>query len=231
MLGLVDEWRMTRRLTDRPLRATCPGPSTLAIPLRYRGGPYRHRATLLADLAAIVNAELRALVQAGADFLQIDEPNFVMLRGGDALEQVALYNRTVDGVRATLALHVCFGNLHNNSSASPRGYRALFPALLDAHCDQFVFEFAHREMAELDLLSEVTDRQVAVGVVDVKAFRVETPDEVAGRLRRALSVVPAERLWAVPDCGLWATPRPSAVGKLRALVAGTRLVGRELGLA
>jgi len=199
-------------------------------PLRYRGGPYRDRATLLADLAAIVNAELRALVQAGAGFLRIDEPSFVMLHGGDALGQVALFNRTVDGVRATLALHVGFGNLHNNSFASLRGYRALFPALLDARCDQFVFEVANREMAELDLLSEATDRQVAVGVVDVKAFG-ETPDEVAGRLRRALSVVPAERLWAVPDCGLWATPRPSAVGKLRALVAGARLGRRGLGLA
>ena len=230
-LGLVDEWRMTRRLTERPLRATCPGPLTLSIPLRHAGGAYRDRETLLADLTAIVNAELRALVAAGADFIQVDEPNFAMLRPGglgDARDRVALFNRTVDGVRAKLALHVCFGNLHNNAFATPREYRPLMPALLDARCDQLVFEFANREMAELELMKEMGGREVAVGVIDVKAYRVETPDEVAARLRLALRSVPAERLWVVPDCGLWETPRVSAVGKLRAMVAGTKMVRREL---
>jgi 5-methyltetrahydropteroyltriglutamate--homocysteine methyltransferase len=228
-LGLADEWRMTRRLTDRPLRATCPGPYTLAIPLRHAGGPYHDRATLLADLAAIVNAELRTLVSAGADLIQIDEPNFVMLRGGDPGECIQLFNRTVDGVRARLALHICFGNLNNRPFAAPREYRPLFPALLDARCDQLVLEFANREMAEIELMKDAGDREVAVGVVDVKAHRVETPEEVAARLRLALGHVEAERLWVVPDCGFWATPRAVAVGKLRAMVAGTRLVRRELG--
>ncbi|MBI2467844.1 MAG: methionine synthase [Candidatus Rokubacteria bacterium] len=232
-LGLVEEWRMTRRLTDRPLRATCPGPLTLSIPLRHAGGPYRDRDGLLADLTAVVNAELRALVQAGADFIQVDEPNFVMLRAGgpdDGRERVALFNRTVAGVGAKLALHVCFGNLNNKPFVTPREYRPLFPALLDARCDQLVLEFASREMAELELLKEVADREVAVGVIDVKAYRAETPEDVAARLRLALRAVAPERLWVVPDCGLWETPRASAVAKLRAMVAGTRLVRRELGL-
>jgi 5-methyltetrahydropteroyltriglutamate--homocysteine methyltransferase len=229
-LGLVAEWTMTRRLTDRPLlRATCPGPYTLSIPLRRAGGPYRDRATLLNDLAAIVNTELRALVAAGAGLIQIDEPNFVMLRGTVARECVDLFNRTVEGVRAKLALHVCFGNLHNNSFATPREYRGLFPALLDARCDQLVLEFANREMAEIDLMKEVGDREIAVGVIDVKAYRTETADDVAARLRLALQHVPPERLWVVPDCGLWETPRAAAVGKLRAMVAATHLVRRELG--
>jgi 5-methyltetrahydropteroyltriglutamate--homocysteine methyltransferase len=229
-LGLVDEWRMSRRLTDRPLRATCPGPHTLSIPLRHRGGPYHgDRARLVADLAVVVNAELRALAAAGAELIQVDEPNFVMLRGGAARELVELFNRTVDGVRARIALHVCFGNLHGHPFASPREYRPLLPALRDARCDQLVLEFASREMAEIELLREVGDREVAVGVIDVKAYRVETVDEVAARLRRVLEVVPAGRLWVVPDCGLWETPRASAVGKLGAMVAGARLVRRELG--
>ena len=231
-LGLVDEWRMSRRLTERPLRATCPGPHTLSIPLRHAGGPYHaDRDRLLADLAGIVNAELRALVAAGAEFIQVDEPNFVMLRGGAARDRVELFNRTVDGVRAKLALHICFGNLHNKPFATPREYRPLFPALLDGRWDQLVLEFANREMAEIDLLKEVADREVAVGVIDVKAYRVETVEDVAARLRLALQSVPAERLWVVPDCGFWETPRAAAVGKLRAMVAGTRLVRRELGLA
>jgi 5-methyltetrahydropteroyltriglutamate--homocysteine methyltransferase len=220
---------MTRRLTDRPLRATCPGPYTLAIPLRHAGGPYHDRATLLADLAAIVNAELRTLVSAGADLIQIDEPNFVMLRGGEPDECIQLFNRTVDGVRAKLALHICFGNLNNRPFAAPREYRPLFPALLDARCDQLVLEFANRQMAEIELMKDAGDREVAVGVVDVKAHRVETPEEVAARLRLALGHIESERLWVVPDCGFWATPRAVAVGKLRAMVAGARLVRRELG--
>lgn len=228
-LGLVDEWHMTRRLTDRSLRATCPGPHTLSIPLRHAGGPYHgDRDRLLADLAAIVNAELRALVAAGADLVQLDEPNFVMFRGAAARDLVDLFNRTVDGVRARVALHVCFGNLHNNSFATPREYRPLLPALRAARCDQLVLEFANREMAEIDLLEAIGDRTVAVGVVDVKAYRVETPEEVAARIRLALKSVPAGRLWIVPDCGFWETPRRTAVGKLRAMVAGARLVRREL---
>jgi 5-methyltetrahydropteroyltriglutamate--homocysteine methyltransferase len=229
-LGLLDEWRMTRRLTDRPCRIACPGPHTLAIPLRHAGGPYRDRAGLLADLAAVVNAELRALVSAGAELVQVDEPNLVMLRGDDARERIALFNRTVDGVRARIALHVCFGNLDSRPFAAPRAYGPLIPALREARCDQLVLEFANREMAEVARLAELADREVAVGVVDVKAYRVETADEVAVRIRQALRYVPPERLWLVPDCGLWATPRAQAVSKLRALVAGTRLVRRELGL-
>jgi 5-methyltetrahydropteroyltriglutamate--homocysteine methyltransferase len=229
-LGLVDEWRMTRRLTERPLRATCPGPLTLSIPLRHRGGPYRDREGLLADLAAIVNAELRALEAAGADLIQVDEPNFVMLRGDpeETRARIALFNRTVEGVRARLALHVCFGNLHGRAFAAPREYGPLFPAVLDARCDQLVLEFASREMAEVALLDKVVDRQVAAGVIDVKAYRVESPEEVAGRIRRVLAHVPAERLWVVPDCGFWETPRAATVGKLRAMVAAARIVRHEI---
>ena len=133
----------------------CPGPFTLAIPLRHAGGPYRDRDTLVADLALIVNRELRALAAAGADFIQVDEPNFVMLRGADARARVELFNRTVEGVPGTLALHVCFGNLHTNAFATPREYRPLLPALRDARCRQLVLEFANREMAEIELMKEL----------------------------------------------------------------------------
>ena len=117
----------------------------------------------------------------------------------------------------------------DHAFAAPREYGPLFPAVLEARCDQLVLEFASREMAELALLDKVADRQVAAGVVDVKAYRVETPDEVAARLRRVLAHVPAERVWVVPDCGFWETPRAATVAKLRAMVAATRLVRRELG--
>jgi len=226
-LGIVEEWKLARRLTDRPLKATCPGPYTLLIPLRL-GGPYRDRDALLPDLTAVVNRELRALVDAGADFIQIDEPNFVIL-GGAAKRLTEIFNAAVEGVRAKLALHVCFGNLHGRPFATARGYRALFPHLLDARCDQFVFEYANREMAELELFKEYPpNREVGVGVIDVKAYQVESAAEVARRIRSALECVPPDRLWITPDCGFWETPRHVAVGKLKAMVEGARMVRNEL---
>jgi 5-methyltetrahydropteroyltriglutamate--homocysteine methyltransferase len=226
-LGIVEEWKLARRLTDRPLKATCPGPYTLMIPLRP-GGPYRDREALLADLIIVVNRELRALVEAGADFIQIDEPNFV-IRGGEAKRLTEIFNAAVEGVRAKIALHVCFGNLHGRPFAATRGYRWLFPALLEARCDQFVFEYANREMAELGLFREYPpNREVGVGVVDVKTYQVESAEEVARRIRLALDCLPAERLWITPDCGFWETPRHVAVGKLKAMVEGVRIVRGEL---
>jgi len=227
-LGIVEEWKLARRLTDRPLKATCPGPYTLLIPLRP-GGPYRDRDALLADLTAVVNRELRALVEAGADFIQIDEPNFVILPK-EAKRLVEIFNATVEGVRAKIALHVCFGNLHGRPFATTRSYHDLFPELLDARCQQFVFEYANREMAELSLFKEYPpNREVGVGVIDVKAYQIESPEEVARRIRSALQWLTPDRLWINPDCGFWEAPRHVALGKLRAMVAGTRKVREELG--
>src|SRR5947199_17335 len=119
---------------------------------------------------------------------RLGPPNYVMTAGkhrvlkGEARPMVSALNATLEGVRAKVALHVCFGNAHNNSFATPRRYRPLFPALLDARVQQFVFEYANREMSELELWSEFpTDAEVAGGGVDVKACRVETRAEGAER--------------------------------------------------
>lgn len=233
-LGLVDEFRFARPHADRPLRVAVPGPLTLLMPLR-RGGPYASEDTLVADLAAIVNREIRGLGEAGCDFVQVDEPNYVMAAGKHRIIRAGpgpmldALRAAVAGVGVKLALHVCFGNAHNNSFAAPRRYAPLFPQILEAPVSQFVFEYANREMADIELWSvHPSDKEVAVGVVDVKAFRVESAEEVAARARLALKHVPAERLWLVPDCGLWETPRWVAVSKLRSMVEAARLLRREL---
>jgi 5-methyltetrahydropteroyltriglutamate--homocysteine methyltransferase len=233
-LGIVDEFRFARAHTDRRLRVAVPGPMTLLMPLR-RAAPYTTEESLVADLSAIVNREIRGLVAAGCDFVQVDEPNYVMTAGkhrivkagpGPMLQALAA---AVDGIGIKLALHVCFGNAHNHAFATPRRYAPLFPHILEAPVQQFVFEYASREMAEIELWSvHGTDKEVAAGVIDVKAFRVESPEEVAARVRVALKHVPPERLWLVPDCGLWETPRWVAVSKLRSLVEAARLLRREL---
>jgi 5-methyltetrahydropteroyltriglutamate--homocysteine methyltransferase len=235
-LGLVDEFRFARpHAGERPLRVAVPGPMTLLMPLR-RGAPYASEETLLADLVAIVNRELRALAAEGCELVQIDEPNYVMGAGKHRIlkagvePMVASLRAALAGVEARTALHVCFGNAHGHPFATPRRYRALFPALLEAPVRQLVLEFAGREMSEIELWSEFPgDKEVAVGVVDVKAYRVESPEDVAARARLALRHLAPERLWLAPDCGLWETPRWVAVAKLRAMVEAARMLRRELG--
>jgi 5-methyltetrahydropteroyltriglutamate--homocysteine methyltransferase len=230
-LGLVAEWQFLRSLTDRPAKICCPGPLTLALPIRVGGGyPPGDEMALLHDLADLVNAELRALVAAGADFIQIDEPSAA---GGSrevpVADAVKLFNRTVEGVEAKIALHLCFGN-NQGRPGMKRSYRPLFPAMLDARADQFALEFANREMAEVGLWRELaTERELAAGVIDVKSMYIESAEDVAERVREVLRHVPAQRLWLTCDCGFSATSRPLAQRKLAALAQAAAIVRRELG--
>jgi 5-methyltetrahydropteroyltriglutamate--homocysteine methyltransferase len=227
-LGIVEEWRLARALTGRPLKATVPGPFTLMVPLRLAGG-YADKGTLLADLVGIVNAECRALVAAGADFIQIDEPHSGMYAG--SVPQFTLgVNRATEGVRAKIAVHICFGNLYGRPFAAVRDYRHVIPALHDLTAAQVVLELANQGPEPADRWKEFpADKELAAGVIDVKAFKAETAEEVAGRARAILEHVPAQRVWLVPDCGFWETPRWVVKQKLAALAGGARLVRQELG--
>jgi len=225
-LGIVEEFRYARTRTALPIKIAVPGPLTLSTPIK-RGEAYRNRERLVLDLAQILSAELKGLVDAGADFIQIDEPNFRVLYDEPG-QLVELFNKLVHGVKAKIALHVCFGNL----TARPRdrrSYAEIFPVLKDFRADQFVFEFASRELAELDQWKRYGgDRELGFGVVDQKSFYVESPEEVAARIRKALEVCAPEKLVVNPDCGLYETPRWIALQKLRNMVEGTRIVRGEL---
>jgi 5-methyltetrahydropteroyltriglutamate--homocysteine methyltransferase len=146
---------------------------------------------------------------------------------------VDILNRTVAPVvgRCRLSTHLCFGN-YKARAVAPRRYAPLFPALLDATVDEIHVEMASREFAELDIIATIaTLKDVAVGVVDVKSYWIEPPEEVAERVRRCLRHVPPERLSLAPDCGLSQTARWAARAKLQNLVTGVGIVRRELGLA
>ena len=227
-LGIVEEFKYAKTRTTRPLKATCPGPLTITIHLRPQEA-YSDRLELAWEFTRVINAELKALVEAGADYIQIDEPSFAVVPGA-VKEWVDLYNASVEGVDAKLALHVCFGNL----TSRPRGkrsYRWMFPELLDARADQLVLEFANREMSESGLWEEFgIEKELGAGVVDVKSFYVETAEDVAERIREILKYVPPEKLYINPDCGFFQLPRWLSYLKLEALVAGTRIVRRELGI-
>jgi 5-methyltetrahydropteroyltriglutamate--homocysteine methyltransferase len=222
----VADFATARSRTRKPLKATCPGPLTLTLNV-HGFGPYRSRIELAGEFAGIINAELHQLVSAGARFIQLDEPSFSFFDVAPRT-MAELINQATAGIDAKLALHVCFGNFHGRPRTS-RSYRRIFPALLDARIDQFVLEFANREMADIGLWREIgADRELCVGVVDVKSYYPESSDEIAERIRLALGSVPAEHLWISPDCGFNHTPRHSCVAKLRSMVEAARLVRREL---
>jgi 5-methyltetrahydropteroyltriglutamate--homocysteine methyltransferase len=135
----------------------------------------------------------------------------------------------VEGVRAKIAVHVCFGNLYGRPFQPVRSYRNVYPALHELTASQIVLEYANRGMDDLPLWREFpTDKELGAGVVDVKAFKAETPAEVAERIRAILRYVAPDKLWLNPDCGFWETPRWATRLKLAALVEGARLVRRDL---
>jgi 5-methyltetrahydropteroyltriglutamate--homocysteine methyltransferase len=228
-LGIVEEFRLARSLTGRPLKATVPGPYTLMVPLKL-GGAYKDKATLLADLVGIVNAECKALVAAGADFIQIDEPHHGMY-AGTVHDVTRGINEAVAGVTAKIAVHVCFGNLYGRPFSAVRDYRNLFPVLGDLKAAQVVLEFANRGLDEPARFKEWPRHlELGAGVIDVKAFKAETAADVAERVRAILAAgIAPEKLWLNPDCGFWETPRWVVKQKLAALAQGAEIVRRELG--
>lgn len=229
-LRTVADFRYLQTVTadlGKPLKATVPGPFTLSGRLDP-GTVYRGRMEVARALVPIVNQELRDLVEAGADFIQIDEPSFAVYPE-QVNDYVALWNATVEGVNAKLAMHTCFGN-YRCKPVGKRFYRPMFPRLLDARTDQIILEFANREMAELELLSEIAGtREIGAGVVDVKSYYIEKPTDVAERIRLLLKYVEPTRLQILPDCGFSQTARWAAFAKMQAMVAGTKIVRREIG--
>lgn len=227
-LGIVEEFKLARELTGKRIKATVPGPYTLLVPLKLGGG-YKTKDTLLADLVGIVNAECRALEAVGADFIQIDEPHHGMYHGS-AHDVSKGVNRAVEGVvAAKIAVHICFGNLYGRPFSAVRDYTNVFATLDELHASQIVLEFANRGLDDAARWTEFPkDKELGAGVIDVKAFKAETAEEVAARIRALLRRVGPERLWLNPDCGFWETPRWVVRQKLNALVEGARIVRKEL---
>jgi 5-methyltetrahydropteroyltriglutamate--homocysteine methyltransferase len=225
-LGIVEEFQYAKKRATRHLKVTCTGPTTFAAAVHIKSG-YRDQKELAWDFVSIINRELKALVTAGADFLQVDEPAYSELhRDGRELAQIT--NATLDGVNAKIAMHICFGN-HRGRPQVKRSYRKLFPGILDAKVSQFVLEFANREMAEIEIWKELgAGQELAAGLVDQKSFYLESPEDIAERVRTALKYVPPEKLWVNPDCGFNPTPRWVALAKLSAMVEGTKIVRREI---
>jgi 5-methyltetrahydropteroyltriglutamate--homocysteine methyltransferase len=215
------------------LKASVPGPYTLSGRLTP-GGPYADRFEVAEGLLPLVRDELEKLVAAGCRELTVDEPSMSCYAyREDRRRFVDLFNRTVQPIvgKCRLSTHLCFGNFKGHAVA-PRRYAPMFPDFLDLQVDEIHLEMAGREFAELELIREIARQtDVAVGIIDVKSYYVETIDEVARRVRSCLEFAPAERLAFAPDCGLSQTARWAAKQKLANLVAGVHAVRAELGLS
>lgn len=242
-LGTVEDFERLKRLATSQLgtrslgrgitlKASVPGPYTLSGRL-VPNHQYPDRHALTEALLPFVRSELEALVEVGCREITVDEPSMsCYAHREDPKRFVDVFNRTVEPVvgKCHLSTHLCFGN-YKGRAVGLRRYAPMFPAFLDFKVDEIHVEMASREFAELEIIAMIAKRMdVAVGIIDVKSYYIETPDDVASRVRACLKHAPAERLSFAPDCGLSQTARWAARQKLKNMVEGVRRVRKELGL-
>ncbi|NMO92688.1 uroporphyrinogen decarboxylase family protein [Actinomycetospora sp. TBRC 11914] len=218
----VRDLEFLRAHTDRTIKMTVPGPFTMSQQAQNDHYPDAEAAAM--DYAAAVNAEVRDLHAAGADIVQIDEP--YMQARPDAARQygLAALNAALDGVTGTTAVHICFGYaaiIH----ARPEGYSFL-PELAGSPVDQISIETAQSGL-DLGVLSDLTDKTIILGVIDLSDEAVETAETVAARVRRAYDRIPREQLVIATDCGMKYLPRESAEGKMAAMAAAAEILRAE----
>lgn len=227
-LNMDEHFQFLREHAVARTKVCVTGPQMLAK--RATNEYYKDEKELIFDLADILNKELKGLVAAGCEFIQIDEPVLVGYPQ-DMPWLVESFNKLVDGVNAKIALHVCYGNYQLKKLFKGQ-YAELFPAILETKTHQLCLEFAVSDGVGLELFQQYkTNKEIGVGVIDVKDENIESPAVVADRIRQALKFIPAEKMTIVPDCGMKFMPQPRAFGKLKAMVEGTKIVRKELGVA
>lgn len=231
-LGAVEEYLRLKKLAPAGpvLKASVPGPYTLSGRL-MPNDMYKDRYAITEALMPIISKELEDLVAAGCTEITVDEPSMSCYAyKEDTKRFVDIFNRTVAPIvgKCHLSTHLCFGNFKGR----PVGYRSIKPMLpdfLDMTIDEVHIEMANREFAEIELLAVFAEKMdVAVGIIDVKNYYIETPQDVVERINKCLQYVPAEKLSVAPDCGLSQTARWAARQKLANMVAGAKLVRQSL---
>lgn len=228
-LGAVKEFTRLQRLAPNnfTLKASVPGPYTLSGRMIPDGRIYKDRFDITEDLLPIVRKELESLVEAGCTEITVDEPSMSCYAyKEDTKRFVDIFNRTVQSVtdKARVSTHLCFGNFKGR----PVGYRKLYPMLpdfLDMNVAEIHIEMANREFDEIELLSEFAQKMdVAVGIIDVKNYYVESVKDVIERIEKCLKYVPADKLAVAPDCGLSQTARWASRQKLKNMCLGAKEV-------
>jgi 5-methyltetrahydropteroyltriglutamate--homocysteine methyltransferase len=204
-------------------KITLPGPFTMLQ--QAQNDFYESAEAAAMDYADAVNAEIKDLFAAGVTMVQLDEP-YMQARPEEAKKYaVKALNRALDGISKNTIVHLCFGYAHIVHER-PHGYSFL-PELEKVNAEAISIEAAQPNL-DLSILRELPSRKIMLGVIDLGDSKVETKETVAARIRRALDVLPPERLIIAPDCGMKYLARDVAFGKLKAMVEGTKIVRQEL---
>jgi len=218
----VEDLRFLKRYTAKRVKMTVPGPFTMSQ--QAQNDFYKSEEEAAMDYAAAVNEEMRDLFAAGADVVQIDEP-YMQARPEKARQYgLRALNRALDGIAGTTAVHICFGYaaiIHQR----PSGYSFL-PELAGSPVRQISIETAQSNL-DTSVLQQLPGKKIMVGCIDLSDMEIETPEQVADRLRRALKYVQPEDVIVAPDCGMKYLPRDVAFGKMRAMVEGAKLLRQE----
>ncbi|PPF48788.1 methionine synthase [Rathayibacter sp. AY1E4] len=228
----ADDARFLREQTDQPIKWALPGPMTMIDTLSDRH--YGSREKLAWEFATILNEEARALQDAGVDIVQFDEPAFTVFFDEVQDWGVAALERAAEGLRIETAVHICYGyGIKANTDwkatlgSEWRQYEESLPLLQQSSLDIVSLE-SHHSHVPMELIELVRGKKVMLGAIDVASGTVETPEEVADTLRRALRFVDADLLLPSTNCGMAPLPRDLAWGKLSALSAGAAIVREEL---
>lgn len=220
----VEALKFLKANTDRPVKITVPGPFTMQQ--QAQNDFYPDDRSLALDYADAVREEINDLFAAGADVVQVDEP-YMQARPQKARDYgLEAMDRALDGVKGQTAVHICFGYaaiIHER----PAGYNFL-PEFAHSHVCQISIETAQSHL-DTAVLEPLRGKTIILGVLDLSTQEVETPDQVAERIRNGLKHVDADKIVVAPDCGLKYLPREVAFGKMRAMVEGAKIVRKELG--
>lgn len=228
----VDDAKFLRQQTKQPIKWALPGPMTM-IDTLY-DAHYKSREKLAWEFAKILNQEAKELEAAGVDIIQFDEPAFNVFFDEVNDWGIAALERATEGLKCETAVHICYGyGIKANTEwkktlgAEWRQYEEIFPKLQKSTIDIISLE-CHNSRVPMELLELVRGKKIMAGVIDVATNTIETPEEVANTLRKALKFVDADKLCPCTNCGMAPLSRQVARDKLNALSAGAEIVRREL---
>ena len=219
----IQDLLFLKKNTSRQVKMTVPGPFTMSQ--QAQNDFYQSEEAAAMDYAAAVNAEIRDLFAAGADIVQVDEP-YMQARPEKARQYgLKALNRALEGVKGTTAVHICFGYaaiIHQR----PSGYSFL-PELAGCSCQQVSIETAQSNL-DTAILERLPGKKIMVGCIDLSEMKVETPQQVVARVKRAMPFVPRENIILAPDCGMKYLPREVAFAKMKAMVEAAKMLRDEL---
>ena len=228
----VEDAKFLRQQTTQPIKWALPGPMTM-IDTLY-DAHYKSREKLAWEFAKILNQEALELEAAGVDIIQFDEPAFNVFFDEVNDWGVATLERALEGLKCETAVHICYGygikantDWKKTLGSEWRQYEEAFPKLQQSKIDIISLE-CHNSRVPMDLIELIRGKKVMVGAIDVATNTIETPEEVADTLRKALQFVDADKLYPSTNCGMTPLARHVARGKLQALSAGAEIIRREL---